>query len=140
MLFRMATIASVASLTLITAAEAQAASPEGVWVTASGNVEVKIAPCAKVLCGDVVKVLANRSMADPSAEVKGSPAKVGLRILSELQRSDSHEWKGKIFNRENGKTYDCIVKSRGETLEVRPYVGVPAMGKTQIWTRASPAN
>ena len=34
----------------------------GRWITASGNLEIEIAPCGQALCGTVVRVLANNSM------------------------------------------------------------------------------
>ncbi|WP_309643396.1 DUF2147 domain-containing protein [Phenylobacterium sp.] len=111
------------------------ASPQGRFLTASGNVEVQIQPCGAALCGDVVRVLANRSMSDQKAPAAAAPAGVGLRLISDLKPSGA-EWQGKIFNREDGKTYDCIVRPLPNgNLEVRPYVGTPLIGKTQNWTR-----
>ena len=36
----------------------------------------------------------------------------------------------------NGKTYKCLLYLDGEdTLKVRGYVGISAMGRTQTWQR-----
>ncbi|HJN03520.1 MAG TPA: DUF2147 domain-containing protein [Alphaproteobacteria bacterium] len=50
------------------------------------------------------------------------------------------KWKnGRIYSPRNGKTYKSIMQLDGEdTLKVRGYVGVPVLGKTEIWTRAEP--
>jgi uncharacterized protein (DUF2147 family) len=110
-------------------------SPHGRWITASGNVEVEIAPCGQALCGTVAKVLANRSMADPTKVLAGKPATVGLAILTDLMPDGPGRWKGRIYNRENGKTYDCLISPQGQTMNVRAYVVLPVIGQTQVWRR-----
>ena len=110
----------------------------GRWVTESGNLEVEIAPCGGALCGTVVKVLANRSMADPSKTLPAdAPSPLGMKVLSNFAPSGDGEWQGQIFNRENGKTYDCLMSVvAADQLKIRPYVVAPIFGKTQIWRRA----
>lgn len=126
---------AAALMLLAGSAFAQEAPPRGVWTTASGNFDVAIAPCGAALCGDVVNVRANRSMADPSA-MSAAPAHVRLRLLSELRPAGGGVWRGKLFNRENGRTYDCLVTPRGtDELEVRGYVVLPLFGQTQVWRR-----
>lgn len=117
------------------AAGAQPAGPEGIWLTASGNARVQIAPCGAKLCGTVVEVLANNSMAGPGASA-AAPLRVGTRLLSDLRR-DGASWRGRIFNRENGRTYDCALRpSPDGRLEVRAYVAFEIFGRSQIWRRA----
>ena len=109
--------------------------PEGFWVAQSGNVEVRIAPCGPALCGQVVRVMANNSMstAGPSA---AAPARVGLQLMSDFTPSGDGQWTGKIFNREDGRTYDCVITPAGRTMTVRPYIFFPLFGRPQTWTRA----
>jgi uncharacterized protein (DUF2147 family) len=126
---------------LITAAVALAAagsalaSPApltGAWITQSGNVSIRFAPCGPALCGDVVRVMANRSMHDSRVSLP-SPPRLGARIVSDL-RPAGDAWRGRIFNRENGRTYDCLVRPMGGgRLEVRAYVLLPLFGQTQVW-------
>lgn len=123
------------------AAMAQEAPPRGVWTTQSGNFDVAIAPCgpaqAQILCGDVVVVHANRSMMDP-ARAAEAPARVGLRLISDLRPAQGGAWQGKLYNRENGRTYDCLVTPHGAgEIEVRGYVLFPLFGQSQIWRRAA---
>lgn len=113
---------------------------QGRWITESGNLEIEIAPCGQTLCGTVVQVLGNRSMSKRDAAmtpVDSRPA-LGMEILTGFTPSGRGEWKGSIYNRENGKTYRCLMAllENGE-LEIHPYVGLPLFGKTQIWHRAS---
>lgn len=43
---------------------------------------------------------------------------------------------GKIYNPEDGKEYNCkMTLVNPNTLEVRGYVGISLLGKTQTWTR-----
>jgi uncharacterized protein (DUF2147 family) len=109
-------------------------------VTESGNLEVDIAPCGKALCGTVVKVLTDQSMAGPSKTMAAdAPSPLGVKVLSDFMPSGDSEWHGQIYNRENGKTYDCLMSlASADQLKIRPYVGVPLVGKTQIWRRAVP--
>ena len=117
--------------------EASAGDIQGRWLTSSGNVDVVIAPCGPSLCGDVVKVFSSNSMQAGADTTKAAPPTVGMKILSDLKPTPNGPWVGHIYTRENGKTYDCQVSTAEDgTLQVRAYVGTPALGKTQIWTRA----
>ena len=129
------------------------AGPTGRWITASGNLEVDIAPCGKALCGTVTKVLGNRSMSRDEVEMKPVDTRpaLGMTILSDFVPADSASpespptrWQGTIYNRENGKRYDCQMSLDTESnaageLVLRAYVGIPLFGKTQRWHRAESA-
>lgn len=111
----------------------------GVWTAQSGNADIVILPCGEALCGDIVKVHANVSMADPMKKAAGKPPSEGMRIFSGLKPAGPSRWKGKIFNRENGNTYDCILTSlSANELEVRSYVVLEPIGQTQVWKKAAP--
>lgn len=132
------------SIALLLFAAAAAAAPPatdpalGRWITESGNLEVEIAPCADALCGTVVRVLANRSMSAPGAELQpadGRPA-LGMQILTGLRPAGAGELEGQIYNRENGKTYSVVLQAAGpDQLRVHGYAGLRLFGKTQVWRR-----
>jgi len=140
---------SVVLIALLAAGSAHA-DPRGLWLTASGNLEVRIAPCGAALCGQVARVIANHSMSRPgeAMDANARPAHEGMAILSDFVpsawetagdgRRVTTEWRGRIFNRENGKTYDCVMTEAltGE-LQLRAYVGLPLFGKTQAWRRVA---
>jgi uncharacterized protein (DUF2147 family) len=134
-------IALVTLLALAACGEAQESKPAtgqlGRWLTESGNLEIEIAPCGQALCGTVVKVVANRSMAEPGKSMASdAPSPLGMKIMTDFTPSGDGEWHGQIFNRENGKTYDCLMSLEStDQLKIRPYVGIPLAGKTQIWRR-----
>lgn len=121
----------------------------GRWLTASGNLEIDIEPCGDAWCGRVARVLDNRSMSRTGAAMPATavPAVEGMAILKDLRqapcdasldplyhRSCEPVWWGRIYNRENDRHYDCVVHIDGHGhLVVRAYVGLPAIGQTQIW-------
>ena len=114
-----------------------ASAQQGTWLTQSGNLEVEIAPCDQALCGTVVKEIASRSMSgDLDKAFKDTRPALGMKILQDFTTSDEKEWKGHIYNRENGETYDCILSLAvsGE-LKVHGYKGLRMFGRTQTWTR-----
>ena len=47
-------------------------------------------------------------------------------------------WKGgRTYDPENGKTYRSSMKLGGDgSLRVRGYIGIPLLGRTEIWVRA----
>jgi uncharacterized protein (DUF2147 family) len=119
---------------------ATAGAELGRWITESGNLEVEIAPCGDALCGTVTRVLANHSMSDSGKEMAAADSRspLGTKLVYDLVASGDNQWRGQIYNRENGKTYRCIVSVEdANRLRVRGYVGIPWIGKTQIWTRVS---
>lgn len=115
----------------------------GQWRTESGNLDVEIAPCGDAWCGTVVRVLANRSMAAAGQDMAPADAQpaLGLQILRGLRPVDDGVLAGEIYNRENGKTYSVRLSLAGQRqMLVRPYIGLPLFGKTQLWQRSSPGS
>lgn len=116
------------------------AAPLGRWITQSGNLEVEIAPCGTALCGTVVGVLGNRSMRAPDRDMVAADPRpaLGMTILSELRDSGEGHYKGRIYDRENGRSYRATVKpAQPDQLLIRGYVGLPLFGRTVIWHRPS---
>lgn len=108
-------------------------APLGRWITETGNLEIALAPCGARLCGTVVRVMANRAMAAQARQTR--PAHIGLEILTDVRREGDH-YRGRIFNREDGRTYDCHIRVQGDgSLQVRAYVVLPLLGRTQVWRR-----
>ena len=123
-------------------ATAPASAAMGRWLTQSGNLEIEIAPCGTALCGTVVAVRANRSMQDPRKPMQPADGRspMGMRILSDFIAVGDGSWEGRIYNRENGKTYDCrVTPLAGDRLLVRGYKLIPMIGRDQTWTRVADA-
>jgi len=118
-------------------AAAEAIAPNGLWLSASGYLEIEVAPCGEALCGKVTKVRENRSMAGTPLSEAQSP--LGMKILTDMKPTGKGTFRGSIYNRDNGKTYDCEIRSlSSDRLQVRAYKLIPLFGKTQIWTRVRP--
>ena len=83
-------------------------------------------------------------MSHPGEEMRpadGRPA-LGLRILSDFTpdgtATPASTWRGQIYNRENGKAYDCIMSvNDAGNLTLRAYVLLPLFGKAQVWQRVA---
>ena len=60
----------------------------------------------------------------------------GMQIVKKLKESKRGKWKGKIYDPNEGKTYDCTITIVDEnTLKLRGFVGISLLGRTEVWTR-----
>lgn len=60
----------------------------------------------------------------------------GLTIIKGLKKDGSEYNGGKILDPTSGKEYKCMMKLNGkDKLDVRGYVGIQALGRTQTWIR-----
>ena len=62
---------------------------------------------------------------------------VGMVILSGLRSNKSQWGNGQILDPENGKTYSCSLRTaeNGKKLTVHGYIGIPLLGRSQMWER-----
>ncbi|HEY4344470.1 MAG TPA: DUF2147 domain-containing protein [Parvibaculum sp.] len=124
-----------------------AVTPEGRWRTVDDKTHkeksiVEITEVNGVLQGKVVKLLdrgdkpANPTCDKCKGDRKGKPI-IGMTILWGLKQ-DGDEWTGgEILDPESGETYDAKItlKEDGQKLEVRGFLGISLLGRTQIWAR-----
>lgn len=63
---------------------------------------------------------------------------IGMTILSDMQKQDARTYGGgQILDPANGKVYDSMM-TLGEDanqLDVRGYIGMPMLGRSQTWKR-----
>jgi uncharacterized protein (DUF2147 family) len=73
---------------------------------------------------------------NPDASKRNQPI-VGLVNLRNLKYQSNGQWdNGRIYDPENGKEYDCKMKLvNANQLDVRGYIGVSIMGRTENWKR-----
>lgn len=106
---------------------ANAAEPSGVWSMSNGKVTVKVSNCGANLCARIVglkepiskidgKPKVDRENPDPS--LRNRPL-MGLSILVGMKPTGKGEWKGAIYNPDDGKTYSATVKHQGNTMKVK---------------------
>ncbi len=62
---------------------------------------------------------------------------VGMTIVKGMKENGDKYDGGKILDPENGKIYKCkmTLNEAGDELEVRGYIGISLLGRSQIWTR-----
>jgi uncharacterized protein (DUF2147 family) len=120
---------------------AQAAEPAGVWSTPDAKSRVQISSCGDALCGKIVS-LKEPTTPDgkPKLDIHNQDAGqrtrplVGLSLLSGM-KPDGEQWKGSIYNPEDGKTYTAKMRLDGDNrLNVSGCVAA-VFCKTQNWTR-----
>jgi len=126
---------------------AQAQSPVGLWRTIDDETGkersyVRIVEVDGKLHGTVEKLFAfpgdnPEHLCDKcSGERKDKPI-VGMQILWDL-KDEGGVWKGGyILDPNNGKTYRCkmTVSGDGQQMDVRGYIGISLIGRTQTWFR-----
>ena len=63
---------------------------------------------------------------------------LGLTIITGLHRQGDHWAGGEILDPKNGSLYRCRIRAidSGRKLEVRGYIGISLLGRTQTWLRA----
>lgn len=128
-----------AALALL-ATPALAATPiAGRYVTEGGAGIVTIAPCGSSVCGRLTTILRKRPGA-PDTDVNNSdPALrnrpvLGIPILSGFTDAGK-DWRGKIYDPRNGKTYKSIVsRNDNGSLDVKGCIAF--LCKSQVWTPA----
>ena len=62
---------------------------------------------------------------------------LGMSILSGLKKDGDHYDGGEILDPKNGKVYKAKLTLRegGRKLDVRGYIGMPMLGRSQTWSR-----
>lgn len=124
-------------------------SPVGTWWSFDDSgkqrkAEIVITEHDGVLSGHIVRLLDGRSAKDLRCDLcddsrKGAPL-AGLEILSHLTADpdNADKWSGgQVLDPGSGKVYkvEMTVLEHGRQLKVRGYRGMPAFGRTQVWTR-----
>lgn len=126
-----------------------APSPTGYWLVQDGSAVVRIEESGDRLSGRTVwmkdpkgpdgKPLLDELNPDPT---KRGRKRLGLPILFGFSPPDAKGVceGGQVYNPRDGKTYSGTITLIGkDRLELRGYVLVTLIGKTQTWTRVEPA-
>ncbi len=115
----------------------------GSWLTASGTAIVKISKEGTVYNGKIVWLKdplndAGKPKVDknnPDAKQKEARL-LGLNLLKGFVFKSGQWENGTIYDPENGKTYSCKLKYRDGKLDLRGYIGISLIGRTQTWYKA----
>jgi uncharacterized protein (DUF2147 family) len=126
---------------------AEGNSPVGQWKTIDDKTGkeksiIEITSENDTLTGKIIKLL-NPSEPNPvCSKCKGAQKDQpieGMIIVKGVSKKESSWSGGTILDPKNGKTYKVSLKliESGQKLKVRGYIGIPALGRTQIWSRVS---
>lgn len=116
----------------------------GLWEPSNGKARVKIEKIGNKYYGKIVWLREPNDPQtgqpkldknNPDASMRSVPLK-GYRMLKDFIYADG-EWKdGTIYDPESGSTYNCVIKIKdNNTLDIRGFVGVKALGRTDVWKR-----
>jgi uncharacterized protein (DUF2147 family) len=117
----------------------------GVWAPSNGKARVKIEKIGNKYYGkivwlrepiDPVTQLPKVDKNNPDASMQNVPLK-GYRLLKDFIYLGKNEWtEGTIYDPENGSTYSCLITMKdNNTLDIRGYIGLKALGRTDVWKR-----
>ncbi|MFY1047035.1 DUF2147 domain-containing protein [Chryseobacterium sp. GP-SGM7] len=67
---------------------------------------------------------------------KGKPI-LGMEIIRGLVKDGDEFTGGTITDPKTGKTYKCTITKSGDKLNVRGYMGVSILGRTQVWQKVN---
>jgi uncharacterized protein (DUF2147 family) len=100
--------------------------PHGLWLRPEGGIQFSFYDCDGLLCAKVV-----------AAEKAEDQASIGTVILRGAKQTGPNEWKGKLYNAEDGNTYDGVItmKNPGELTLQGCLWGVVCSDET--WKRVS---
>ncbi|KQM22438.1 hypothetical protein ASE73_14495 [Sphingomonas sp. Leaf24] len=122
---------------MLLAVPALAATPiAGRYVTEDGSGVIEIGRCGATVCGRLVRILKSEPNA-PKTDVNNSdPALrsrpvLGMPILSGFT-DGGKDWRGRIYDPRNGKSYKSIVSRNGDgSLKVQGCIAF--ICQTQLW-------
>lgn len=143
-MFKHAFLAAALLLTAGTAMAAddmKASDAEGVWQTASGGY-VEVYEDGGTYKGTIVGSKSGEARFDKNNpdESKQSRRLLGATILHGLKPEGNGELGGgTIYDPNNGKEYKAKATVTGpDTMDVRGYIGISLIGRSQTWARISP--
>ncbi|MFC3159154.1 hypothetical protein SAMN05443633_10369 [Chryseobacterium arachidis] len=79
---------------------------------------------------------ANPNCTECKDDRKNKPI-LGLEIIRGLKKDGDEFTGGTITDPKTGKTYKCTITRKGDQLNVRGYVGISLMGRTQTWQKVN---
>lgn len=109
----------------------------GTWLSEKKTARIQVYRQKDKLYGKIVWVqdASTKDVNNPDEKLRNRPL-IGLNLLSDFEEDGENTWSGgKIYDPESGKTYSCKMTLKGNTLEIRGYVGLSMFGRTSVWTR-----
>lgn len=130
---------------LQTVAFAQNLSPIGIWTNQEKEARFEIYKCGDKLCGKIIWLKEPNRDGKPKTDVNNPDKKlqsqpvIGLVFLKGFEYDEHNKWDdGTIYDPKSGKTYSSYMQMLSkDKIEVKGYVGISLIGRSQIWTRVN---
>jgi len=110
----------------------------GEWLTAAQDGKVQIYKSGNKFFGKISwgNKKDSKDTNNPDPKLRDQNL-IGLVILKDFVFNGKDKWEdGTIYDPNNGKTYSCVIRLKDtKTLEVRGYIGISLLGRTEVWTR-----
>ena len=142
--YRRMWLAAALAVSGLSAASAAPADPSGTYLTEDGRARIRVEPCGRnsaQMCGYVVWMKSSRGPGgEPLLDSKNpDPAKAGRPVLGHQLmmglRAKDTGYEGRIYNNEDGKSYNVTIWLEGsDLLKVRGCL-VAFLCSTQDWKR-----
>jgi uncharacterized protein (DUF2147 family) len=138
---------ALASMLTLPAAWADDTSPVGLWkniddVSGKPKALIRISENKGALEGRIEKLFRpadqdQNPKCDRCEGVNKNQPIIGMVFMSGLTRSGDEYTGGQILDPDNGKVYKSklTLVDGGKKLNVRGYIGVPMLGRSQVWVR-----
>jgi uncharacterized protein (DUF2147 family) len=130
--------------TLQTYAQNNPNAVAGTWYNGSKESRIEIYKCGDKYCGKIVWLKEpNNEQGKPKVDKNNPDSKLqsrqlmGLVLMKDFEYNSGNVWDdGEIYDPKSGKTYSCkMTLTDPNRLEVRGYVGISLIGRTDVWTR-----
>lgn len=144
---RLKITALAAAALFATGAWAQHASPVGLWKniddhTGKPKALIRITESNGEIRGKIEKLFREageeaQPKCDKCEDARKDQPLIGMTILSGMKQDGSEYNGGQILDPDNGKIYrsKLTLVEGGKKLNVRGYIGMPLLGRSQVWLR-----
>ncbi|MFC6999388.1 DUF2147 domain-containing protein [Rufibacter roseus] len=125
---------------------AQKNSPIGIWTNEEKEARFEIYQCGDKLCGKIIWLKEPNRNGKPKLDQLNPDPKLQTRTIMNMvflkgfEPEGDGKWDdGTIYDPKSGKTYSSYMKllGNGDKLEVKGYIGISLIGRSQIWTRVN---
>jgi len=142
-----AVFAVIAASFLARASERDPSGVLGVWMGESEKIAIEIYRCEEYLCGKIVWVIKpyrnngefkrDKRNPDPALRQRGY---CGIEVIQGLRGKNDRVWqRGKFYYPKKGTTFDLDIALQDDgRLELRAYLGIRLLGKSETWYRPEP--
>lgn len=136
-------LACLFSFTSLSAQTATSDSVLGIWFNGSKESKIEIFKCNDRYCGRIIWLREPDADGKPKIDKNNPNIKLqnrsilGMVLMRDFVYGGDNVWdKGEIYDPKSGKTYSCkMALINTNRLDVRGFVGISLIGRTDTWTR-----